>query len=46
MHMAAAGTATRDYERFLAEESSNYDDSGFFSIQVLQKSFRSIIYTY
>ena len=37
LHMAAAGNTT-DYQRFLAEESTNYDDSGFFSIQVLQKA--------
>jgi ataxin-3 len=32
-HMSEAGTSTKDYERFLNEASSNYDDSGFFSIQ-------------
>ncbi len=39
--MSEAGTATTDYARFLAQESSNYDDTGFFSIQVLQKALES-----
>lgn len=39
--MSEAGTATKDYERFLTQESSNYDDTGFFSIQVLQKALES-----
>jgi len=38
IHMSEAGTLTKDYERFLGQDSSNYDDSGFFSIQVLQKA--------
>lgn len=38
LHMSEAGTSTKDYERFLGQDSSNYDDSGFFSIQVLQKA--------
>lgn len=37
-HMSEAGTATKEYEHFLSQGSSNYDDSGFFSIQVLQKA--------
>ncbi len=39
--MSEAGTTTQDYEKFLTQESSNYDDTGFFSIQVLQKSLAS-----
>ena len=39
-HMAAAGI-TKEYEKFLSEKSSNYDDSGFFSIQVLQRAVES-----
>lgn len=38
IHMSEAGTSSSDYQRFLSQESSNYDDSGFFSIQVLQKA--------
>lgn len=36
LHMSEA--KGKDYERFLNQESSNYDDSGFFSIQVIQKA--------
>jgi Ataxin-3 len=39
--MAESGTTTKEYEKFLGESSSNYDDSGFFSIQVLQKALNS-----
>lgn len=38
LHMAEAGSDTMEYQDFLREPSSNYDDSGFFSIQVLQKA--------
>ena len=38
IHMSEAGTSTKEYEQFLGQGSSNYDDSGFFSIQVLQKA--------
>ena len=41
MHMSEAGTQTREFEQFLKQDSSNYDDSGFFSIQVLQKALES-----
>ena len=41
VHMSEASTSTKDYEQFLTQESSNYDDSGFFSIQVLQKALSS-----
>jgi ataxin-3 len=40
-YMSEAGTGTTDYARFLNEESSNLDDTGFFSIQVLQKALES-----
>jgi len=39
-HMAASGV-TKDYLRFVKEDSSNYDDSGFFSIQVIQRALSS-----
>lgn len=42
IHMSEAGTSTNDYQQFLAQDSSNYDDSGFFSIQVLQKALEVI----
>ncbi len=38
VHMSEAGTSTKEYATFLGQGSSNYDDSGFFSIQVLQKA--------
>lgn len=41
MHMGAGGNLTEDYEKFLKQPSSNYDDSGYFSIQVLQKAVES-----
>jgi Ataxin-3 len=40
-HMAESGLVSRDYQEFLKQESSNYDDSGFFSIQVIQKALES-----
>ena len=40
LHMAEGGP-TNEYHNFLNEKSSNYDDSGFFSIQVLQKALES-----
>ncbi|KAJ3036360.1 hypothetical protein HDV00_002776 [Rhizophlyctis rosea] len=33
--MAEAGEDTEEYQKFLKEGSSNYDDSGFFSVQVI-----------
>lgn len=39
-HMLEAGV-TQDYKSFLKQDSSNYDDSGFFSIQVLQKALKN-----
>jgi Ataxin-3 len=36
-HMFEGGV-TKEYEKFLNQGSSNFDDSGFFSIQVLQKA--------
>lgn len=39
--MSEAGTATSDYQQFLNQESNNYDDTGFFSIQVIQKALSS-----
>ena len=41
IHMSEAGTQSHDYERFLKQGSSNYDDSGFFSIQVLQTALNA-----
>lgn len=40
-HMAESGVVSRDFQEFLKQESSNYDDSGFFSIQVIQKALES-----
>ncbi len=31
--MAEAGTNSDEFARFISQESANYDDSGFFSIQ-------------
>jgi ataxin-3 len=39
--MSEAGTSSKDYLNFLSQESSNYDDSGYFSIQVLQEALKS-----
>ncbi|TPX49238.1 hypothetical protein SeLEV6574_g01589 [Synchytrium endobioticum] len=36
--MAERGTDTADYARFLGQESTNYDDSGFFSIQTIKQA--------
>ncbi|ELU05280.1 hypothetical protein CAPTEDRAFT_88757, partial [Capitella teleta] len=38
--MAEGGLATEEYQRFLQQPSSNFDDSGYFSIQVLQRALR------
>ncbi|XP_013400841.1 ataxin-3 isoform X2 [Lingula anatina] len=37
-HMAVAGEDSEDYRRFLEQGSTNMDDSGFFSIQVINKA--------
>uniref|UniRef100_A0A1I8HQX1 Ataxin-3 homolog n=1 Tax=Macrostomum lignano TaxID=282301 RepID=A0A1I8HQX1_9PLAT len=34
-HMAARGVETEEYQQFVQQGSSNMDDSGFFSVQVL-----------
>jgi len=39
--MSEAGTSSKEYLNFLSQESSNYDDSGYFSIQVLQEALKS-----
>jgi ataxin-3 len=39
--MSEGGTLTTDYQSFLKQESSNYDDTGYFSIQVIQKALKS-----
>ncbi|XP_076463459.1 ataxin-3-like [Babylonia areolata] len=39
-HMLEGGIDSREYQNFLEQPSSNYDDSGFFSIQVLQEALR------
>ena len=36
--MLASGMDSQHYRRFLNEESSNFDDSGYFSIQVIQRA--------
>lgn len=36
--MAEGGLLTEEYRRFLAQPSSNMDDSGFFSVQVISKA--------
>jgi ataxin-3 len=39
--MSEAGTSSKEYLNFLSQESSNYDDSGYFSIQVIQEALKS-----
>lgn len=39
-HMAEAGYSSEEYKYFMKQPSSNYDDSGFFSIQVLQEALK------
>ncbi|KAK2170640.1 hypothetical protein LSH36_1g01003 [Paralvinella palmiformis] len=36
--MAEAGEQSEEFKRFIEQPSFNYDDSGFFSIQVIQKA--------
>ncbi|CAG5127791.1 unnamed protein product [Candidula unifasciata] len=36
--MAEGGIGTNEYQRFIEEPSSNYDDSGFFSVQVISEA--------
>ncbi|XP_013089684.1 ataxin-3-like [Biomphalaria glabrata] len=36
--MAEGGVGTHDYQRFIQEPSSNFDDSGFFSVQVITEA--------
>ncbi|KAI1287564.1 Ataxin-3 [Halotydeus destructor] len=38
--MAEAGEQSDEYKRFLAEGSSNMDDSGFFSVQVIARALK------
>lgn len=38
--MAEAGFNTIEYQNFLQQPSSNFDDSGFFSIQVIESALR------
>lgn len=40
--MAEAGTETEGYQRFLQQPSNNYDDSGFFSVQVIDKALHNM----
>ncbi|CAG2258030.1 ATXN3 [Mytilus edulis] len=35
--MAVGGIQTEEYKRFMEQPSNNFDDSGFFSIQVIEK---------
>lgn len=37
-HMAEAGITSDDYRRFLNQPSTNMDDSGFFSVQVISQA--------
>ncbi|ODM90064.1 Ataxin-3, partial [Orchesella cincta] len=36
--MAERGTDTKEYREFIANPSSNFDDSGYFSVQVLSEA--------
>ncbi|RUS80562.1 hypothetical protein EGW08_011702 [Elysia chlorotica] len=36
--MAEGGIGTNEYQRFIEEPSSNFDDSGFFSVQVINEA--------
>ncbi|KAL7752513.1 hypothetical protein RI367_002047 [Sorochytrium milnesiophthora] len=36
--MAERGTQTREYREFVQQDSQNYDDTGFFSVEVLRKA--------
>ncbi|EPZ31317.1 the Josephin domain of Ataxin-3 in complex with ubiquitin molecule [Rozella allomycis CSF55] len=38
--LAEGGMETKDYLKFISEESSNYDDSGYFSFQVIEKALK------
>ncbi|WAR19918.1 ATX3-like protein [Mya arenaria] len=38
--MAEAGTSSEAYRQFMEQPSHNYDDSGFFSVQVIDKALR------
>jgi len=40
--MAERGTNTKEYLEFISKPSSNYDDSGYFSIQVLSQALRNV----
>ncbi|XP_048736411.1 ataxin-3-like [Ostrea edulis] len=40
LQMAEAGTQSIEYQRFIQQASSNFDDSGFFSIQVIDKALQ------
>lgn len=40
LRMAEAGTQSIEYQRFIRQGSSNFDDSGFFSIQVIDKAIQ------
>jgi ataxin-3 len=40
--MAEGGTETKEYLTFMAADSSNYDDSGFFSSQVIGKALENV----
>ncbi|XP_062599167.1 ataxin-3-like [Saccostrea cucullata] len=40
LQMAEAGTQSIEYQRFIQQASSNFDDSGFFSIQVIVKALQ------
>lgn len=37
-HMAIAGEQSEEYKKFIKEPSNNLDDSGFFSIQVIDRA--------
>jgi len=39
--MAELGTDTEEYRTFLNKPSINYDDSGYFSVQVLTQAFKN-----
>ncbi|ODM89473.1 Ataxin-3 [Orchesella cincta] len=40
--MAELGTDTKEYREFIANPSSNFDDSGYFSVQVLSEAVKNV----
>ncbi|ESO94236.1 hypothetical protein LOTGIDRAFT_118875 [Lottia gigantea] len=39
-YMAEGGVHTQEYQQFLQQPSSNFDDSGFFSVQVISNALK------